>query len=138
VQEIRSYQLPTRIAGAPAYIRGVINLRGVNVPIVDLRMKFDLERAEFDAFTVVVILNVGGRVVGAVVDSVSDAVQLGTEQIRPTPQFSGAVDASYILGIGSVGDVADRDGNSRSSERMLILIDIKRLMRGAEMGLFDG
>jgi purine-binding chemotaxis protein CheW len=71
VQEIRSYEQPTRIANAPAFIKGVVNLRGVIVPIVDLRLKLGCDTAEYNSFTVVIVLNVKGRVVGAVVDSVS-------------------------------------------------------------------
>ena len=83
VQEIRSYEQPTRIANAPAFIKGVVNLRGVIVPIVDLRMKLGCDCAEYNAFTVVIVLNVKGRVVGAVVDSVSDVLELSRDTIKP-------------------------------------------------------
>lgn len=129
VQEIRSYEQPTRIANAPDFIKGVVNLRGVIVPIVDLRVKFALGDAAYDAFTVVIVLNVGGRVVGVVVDSVSDVLELRQNQIRPAPQFNTAVDASFITGVGTVID--------GERERMLILVDIERLMSSADMGLFD-
>ncbi|MBV8122876.1 MAG: chemotaxis protein CheW [Burkholderiaceae bacterium] len=131
VQEIRSYEAPTRIANAPEFIKGVSNLRGVIVPIVDLRLKFGLEHAQYDTFTVVIILNLGQRVVGAVVDSVSDVIELSSGDIRPAPAFSGAVDASYILGLGTL---PDREGKG---ERMLILTDIERLMASTDMGLFN-
>ncbi|MEO8057825.1 MAG: chemotaxis protein CheW [Burkholderiales bacterium] len=123
VQEIRSYEPPTRIANAPAFIKGVVNLRGVIVPIVDLRLRLGCESAEYSALTVVIVLNVKGRVVGAVVDSVSDVLELGKEAIKPAPEMASAVDASFITGIGSVG------------ERMLILMDIEGLMASEEMGL---
>ena len=123
VQEIRSYEQPTRIANAPAFIKGVVNLRGIIVPLVDLRLKFGLDRAEYNDFTVVIVLNVSRRVVGVVVDSVSDVLQLAAEHIKPAPQFSSAVDSSFITGIGSVQD------------RMMILMDIEALIGGAEMGL---
>ena len=123
VQEIRSYEPPTRIANAPAFIKGVVNLRGVIVPIVDLRLRLGCESAEYSALTVVIVLNVKGRVVGAVVDSVSDVLELGKDAIRPAPEMASAVDASFITGIGSVGD------------RMLILMDIEGLMASEEMGL---
>ena len=123
VQEIRSYEPPTRIANAPAFIKGVVNLRGVIVPIVDLRLRLGCENTEYSAITVVIVLNVKGRVVGAVVDSVSDVLELAKDTIKPAPEMASAVDASFITGIGSVG------------ERMLILLDIEGLMVSEEMGL---
>jgi purine-binding chemotaxis protein CheW len=128
VQEIRSYEAPTRIANAPAFVRGVLNLRGVIVPIIDLRLKFGLE-PRFEAVTVTVVLNVAGRTIGAVVDSVSDVLQLAADQIKPPPQFTSAIDASHITGLGSV-----KHGDA---ERLLILLDIERLMSSADMGLFE-
>jgi purine-binding chemotaxis protein CheW len=125
VQEIRSYEPPTRIANAPAFIKGVVNLRGVIVPIVDLRVKLGCETVEYNGFTVVIVLNVRGRVVGAVVDSVSDVLELGAGTIKPAPELHTAVDTSFITGIGSVND------------RMLILMDIEALMTSAEMGLIN-
>jgi len=129
VQEIRGYEAPTRIANAPPFIKGVVNLRGVIVPIVDLRLKFNLGDASYDSFTVVIILNVIGRVVGAVVDSVSDVLELAADQIRPAPEFNSMFDASYITGLGTV--------KSGDSERMLILADIERLMTSTDMGLVE-
>ena len=125
VQEIRSYEQPTRIANAPAFLKGVVNLRGVIVPIVDLRVKFGCESVEFNSFTVVIVLNVKGRVLGAVVDSVSDVMELSGDLVKPAPDISAAVDTSYITGIANVG------------ERMLILTDIEALMSSDEMGLID-
>ncbi len=125
VQEIRSYEEPTLIANAPAFIKGVVNLRGVIVPIIDMRMKFNLEQANYDDFTVVIVLNIGSRVVGMVVDAVSDVITLQPDQLRPVPQFSAAVASDHILAIGAV------------ESRMLILIDIERLMGSSEMGLLD-
>jgi purine-binding chemotaxis protein CheW len=129
VQEIRGYEAVTRIANAPAFIKGVVNLRGVIVPIVDLRVKFELGDARYDAFTVVIILNVAGRVVGAVVDSVSDVLELDDTQIKPAPEFNSLLDAGYITGLGTV--------ESGEGERMLILVDIERLMSGPDMGLLE-
>jgi len=123
VQEIRSYEAPTRIANAPAFVKGVVNLRGVIVPIVDLRLKLGCESAEYNAFTVVIVLNVRGRIVGAVVDSVSDVLELGRDHIKAAPELLTAVDTSFITGIGAIAD------------RMLILIEIESLMSSAEMGL---
>ena len=125
VQEIRSYEEPTRIANAPHFIKGVVNLRGVIVPVVDLRMKLGCEKVEYNGFTVVIVLNVHGRVVGAVVDSVSDVLELAGDVIKPAPEMNTSVDTSFITGIASVG------------ERMLILMDIAALMSGADMGLMD-
>ncbi|NHC07198.1 chemotaxis protein CheW [Azonexus fungiphilus] len=125
VQEIRGYEVPTLIANAPPFIKGVINLRGIIVPIVDLRIKFNLGKVEYTPFTVVVILNIAGRVIGAVVDSVSDVLSLTAAQIRPAPDFSGTFDTKYILGLASV------------EERMLIVTDIERLMTSADMALID-
>jgi purine-binding chemotaxis protein CheW len=125
VQEIRSYEQPTRIANAPAFVKGVVNLRGVIVPIVDLRIKLACETVEYNSFTVVIVLNVRGRVVGAVVDSVSDVLELGRDAVKAAPEMSTAVDTSFITGIGSVND------------RMLILMDIEALMSSAEMGLIN-
>ena len=125
VQEIRSYEAPTTIANAPPFLKGVVNLRGVIVPIVDMRIKFGLSKAEYNQFTVVIILNVAHRVVGMVVDSVSDVLQLAGEQIREAPQFGASLDAAYITGLGTV------------DERMLILIDIEKLMTSRDMALTD-
>ncbi|MBC7939012.1 MAG: chemotaxis protein CheW [Chitinophagaceae bacterium] len=134
VQEIRSYEQPTRIANAPSFIKGVVNLRGVIVPIIDLRLKLGCEKVEYNGFTVVVVLTVRGRVVGAVVDSVSDVLELSRDQIKPAPQLHSSVDASYITGIGSIRSSASGD-SAHDSERMLILMDIEALLSSPEMGL---
>ena len=134
VQEIRSYEPPTRIANAPHFIKGVVNLRGVIVPIVDLRIKLGCETAEYNGFTVVIVLNVRGRVVGAVVDSVSDVLELGADHIKPAPELSSGIDSGFITGIGSVRNGQGDD----AAERMLILMDIEGLMSAADMGLMDG
>jgi purine-binding chemotaxis protein CheW len=129
VQEIRGYESPTRIANAPAFMKGVVNLRGVIVPIVDMRVRFALDDVKYDAFTVVIILNVAGRTVGIVVDSVSDVLELRSDQIKPAPEFNGSIDSTYITGLGTV--------KSGDAERMLILMDIEQMMSSAEMGLMD-
>jgi purine-binding chemotaxis protein CheW len=125
VQEIRGYDSVTRIANAPAFIKGVVNLRGIIVPIVDMRIKFRLGTPSYDQFTVVIILNIGGRIVGMVVDSVSDVITLDAEQIRPAPDMGSSLDTEYLIGLGTL------------DERMLILIDIDRLMSSDEMGLIE-
>ncbi len=111
------------MANAPAFIKGVVNLRGVIVPIVDMRIKFDLEQVNYDTFTVVIVLNIGTQVVGMVVDGVSDVITLTPEQLRPVPEFSSTIGSDHLLAIGSVED------------RMLILLDIEKLMASADMGL---
>lgn len=123
VQEIRGYEPPTRIANAPSFIKGVVNLRGTIVPIVDMRLKFNCAQARYDSFTVVIILNLRSRVVGIVVDSVSDVMQLAPENIRSAPEIESVIDNGCILGLGSV------------AERMLILLDIEKLMSSVDMGL---
>lgn len=123
VQEIRGYDAVTRLPDAPDYIKGVINLRGTIVPVIDMRMKFRLDKVEYNALTVMIVLNVAERVVGIVVDRVSDVVRLGGEQIREVPELGAAIDRQFLTGIGTL------------DERMLILLDIERLMTSAEMGL---
>lgn len=125
VQEIRGYDNVTRIANAPAFIKGVTNLRGVIVPIVDLRLRFALANAEYNNQTVVIVVNVGQRVIGIVVDSVSDVMALLPDQIKPAPEFGATLSADYLSGLGSVGD------------RMLVLVDIERLLTSEEMALVE-
>lgn len=123
VQEIRGYEQPTRIANAPEFIKGVVNLRGTIVPIVDMRLKFNCATIEYNSFTVVIILNLHSRVVGIVVDSVSDVMELSPDAVRPAPDIESSIDSGCTLGLGSVGD------------RMLILLDIEKLMSTVDMGL---
>ncbi|MDY7575354.1 chemotaxis protein CheW [Actimicrobium sp. CCI2.3] len=125
VQEIRGYEAVTRIANAPEFVKGVVNLRGIIVPIVDMRIKFNLGEPTYDQFTVVIILNIGGRVMGMVVDSVSDVITLSAEQIKPAPEMGTAFNTDYLIGLGTL------------DERMLILIDIDKLMSSSEMGLIE-
>jgi purine-binding chemotaxis protein CheW len=125
VQEIRGYENVTRIANAPEFIKGVVNLRGIIVPIVDMRIRFQLGDPSYDQFTVVIILNIAGRVVGMVVDSVSDVTQLTPEQIKPAPEMGSVLNTDYLIGLGTL------------DERMLILLDIDRLMSNEEMGLIE-
>jgi purine-binding chemotaxis protein CheW len=137
VQEIRSYEPPTRIANAAHFIKGVVNLRGVIVPIVDLRLKLGCDSAEYNGLTVVIVLNVRGRVVGAVVDSVTDVLELTTEHIKPAPEMVSGIDAGFITGIGSIQQGSANGDGSKVQERMLILMDIEGLMSAADMGLMD-
>ena len=125
VQEIRGYDAVTAIANTPAFIKGVINLRGIIVPIIDLRIKFNLGKVDYNELTVVIILSLNKRVVGVVVDSVSDVLTLKPDQIKAAPSLSTSLDTRYIMGLGTV------------DQRMLILIDIERLMTGKDMELVD-
>lgn len=125
VQEIRSYEQPTRMAHSPEFIKGVIDLRGRIVPIVDLRIKLQCAEASYTPFTVVIILDLGATVIGAVVDAVADVVSLQPEVIKKAPQFEkqGAVDATFVTGIATLPD------------RMLIILDIESLLQSDEIGL---
>jgi len=125
VQEIRGYDVVTHIANAPDFIKGVINLRGVIVPIVDMRIKFKVGEPTYNEFTVVIIMNVLGRVIGMVVDGVSDVVALTAEQIKPAPEMGTALDTGYITGLGTLND------------QMLILVDIEKLMSSEEMQVME-
>jgi purine-binding chemotaxis protein CheW len=125
VQEIRSYEAVTKIANTPEFIKGVINLRGSIVPIIDLRMRFKLSKAEYNDTTVVIILNLNNRTMGMVVDGVSDVLELKSSQISPVPELVSSIDTKYLLGLGTV------------DERMLILVDIEQLMSSKEMALME-
>ena len=125
VQEIRGYEAITQIANAPNFIKGVVNLRGIIVPIIDMRIKFNLSDVNYDQFTVVIILNVAGRVMGIVVDGVSDVINLTADQLRAAPGLGAVIDTEYIMGLGTIDD------------RMLILIDIEKMMSSSDMGLIE-
>jgi len=125
VQEIRGWSSVTKVPHTPAWLLGVINLRGVVVPIIDLRIKFDFASAEYNETTVVIILTVATRVVGVVVDAVSDVITLGAAQIKPAPTLGTGANTSHIIGFGTLDD------------RMRILMDVEKLMAGADMGLVD-
>src|SRR4030067_1620066 len=123
VQEIRGYEPVTRIANSPDFIKGVVNLRGIIVPVVDMRIKFSLGTPTYDQFTVVIILNIAGRVMGVVVDRVSHVTPLSPDQVKPAPEMGTSFDSDYLMGLGTL------------NERMLILVDIDKLMPSSEMGL---
>ncbi len=125
VQELRGYDTVTRIANAPEHIKGVVNLRGIIVPIIDMRIKFKLGTPAYDQFTVVIILNMASRVMGMVVDSVSDVITLTPEQIKPAPEMGAVLDTEYLIGLGTL------------DERMLILVDLEKLMTSEDMGLVE-
>ena len=119
VQEIRAYEVPTRIAGASDCVRGVVNLRGVIVPIVDLRLQLRLAPTAADAFSAVIVLNLGHRLVGMVVDAVSDVITVEPAQWRALPALQAA---EHLLALGAV------------EQRMLLLLDIDKLMGRAGLG----
>ena len=123
VQEIRSYEEPTKMVNSPSFVKGVVNLRGVIVPIVDLRLKLNTDTADYTEFTVVIILNIRGTVIGAVVDGVSDVVTLTSDIIKPAPQFDSGIDARFVLGLANLG------------ERMLIVMNMEALLSNAELGM---
>jgi purine-binding chemotaxis protein CheW len=125
VQEIRGYEKVTPIPRAPAYLKGVVNLRGTIVPVVDMRVKFALPEPRYDASTVVVVLRLEARVIGLVVDAVADVVQLATAEVKEAPRLGSIVDASYLLGL------ATRD------ERMILILDIEKFLSSGELGLID-
>ena len=125
VQELRGYDTVTRIANAPEHIKGVVNLRGIIVPIIDMRIKFNLGKPTYDQFTVVIILNLASRVMGMVVDSVSDVITLSPQQIKPAPEMGSVLDTGYLIGLGTI------------DARMLILVDIDKLMTSDDMGLIE-
>ena len=123
VQEIRGYDKVTPIPAAPDYVKGVINLRGAIVPVIDLRVKFRLGQVKYDQFTVVVILRLAARVIGVVVDGVSDVMALTASEVRPAPQLGSVVDASFISGVATQG------------ERMVLLLDIEKLLSTGELNV---
>ncbi len=125
VQEIRSYDAVRKITNTPDFIKGVINLRDKIVPIVDLRIKFNLKTIEYNQFTVVIILNLNDRAVGIVVDGVSEVITIKEDQIRDIPSLVTSIDTKYIIGLATV------------ATRMLILVDIEQLMSKQEMALLD-
>jgi purine-binding chemotaxis protein CheW len=125
VQEIRSYEQPTRMPNTADFLLGVVNLRGVVVPILDLRVRFRCSSAEFTASTVVIVIDLGTRVVGVVVDAVSDVVTLEEGMVRAAPGLAGSSDAGCINGLAQVGD------------RMLILLDIDTLLSDAALAQID-
>jgi purine-binding chemotaxis protein CheW len=123
VQEIRGYDKVTTIPNAPQFLKGVLNLRGVIVPVVDLRLKFGLQEARYDAFTVVIILRLAARVIGIVVDSVSDVVRLAAGEVKPAPQLGAMVDSAFLAGLATHAD------------RMILLLDIEKLLSSGELNL---
>jgi purine-binding chemotaxis protein CheW len=125
VQEIRGYEKVTALPQSPAYLKGIVNLRGIIVPVIDLRVKFGLPDPRYDAFTVVIILRIAQRVIGIVVDGVSDVVQLTAAEIRAAPSLGSLVDSSYLAGLAT------------QNERMILLMDIEKFLSSGEMNLLE-
>jgi purine-binding chemotaxis protein CheW len=125
VQEIKGYQPPTPIANAPAYIKGVINLRGEIIPIVDLRIKFAVSEAIYNEFTIVIILHIEDHFIGVVVDEVSDVINITNEQVQPAPEFGVAFDHQYLQGLTEI------------NEEMIIIVNIDKLMTSQDIGIFE-
>ncbi|MFC3122667.1 chemotaxis protein CheW [Agaribacter flavus] len=125
VKEIRGYEQVTKIANAPDYIKGVLNLRGDIVPIIDLRIKFGVGEATYNEFTIVIMLMIDERIVGIVVDEVSDVIKVGSSQVKPPPEFGVAFDSAYLHGLTSI------------NEQMIILVNIQKLISSDELGLYD-
>lgn len=125
VKEIRGYESVTKIANSPDFIKGVINLRGDIVPIVDLRIKFGVGEATYNEFTIVIMLNVCDRIVGIVVDAVSDVITLKPDEIKPPPEFGVAFDTQFLHGLSEVNDT------------MVILVNIESLISSDALALFD-
>ena len=125
VQEIRGYEKVTAIPSAPPYLKGVVNLRGIIVPVIDMRIKFGLAEAKYDSFTVVIILRVAGRVIGVVVDGVSDVVRLAPSEVKPAPGLGSIVDSGFLAGLATQGD------------RMILLLEIEKFLGSGELNLVN-
>jgi len=125
VQEIKGYTGVTRIPNTPNYVKGVLNLRGTIVPIVDLRMKFGMEQQEYDKKTVIIVVEVKGRIMGIIVDAVSDVMNIAAKDIQPAPEFGSMVDVGFINGIGSYG------------EKLVAFLDIDRVLSVSGTEEFD-
>ncbi|SEJ09180.1 chemotaxis protein CheW [Frateuria terrea] len=125
VREIRGWTPVTRIPQAPHYVLGVLNLRGAIVPVLDLRLRFGLQREEYSATTVTVVVTVAGRLFGVVVDAVSDVLDVQADGVRPVPDMGTAVDTEYLKGLTSV------------DERMVLLLDVDKLLQPQDAQMLE-
>jgi purine-binding chemotaxis protein CheW len=116
VQEIKGYSAITPIPNAPPHVIGLMNLRGAVIPIIDLRRKFGMAPAQYTKFTVIIVVTVGPKVIGLMVDAVSDVLDLRADEIAPPPEFDASVDVSYLTGLGTSG------------EQLVTLLDVDRLV----------
>jgi len=126
LNEIIAYQSCTTIPNVPNFIKGVLNLRGIVVPVIDLRERFGMELKEYDQFTVIMILDVSGRIMGLVVDAVSDVLTLNSEDVKPRPHFSTGISTEFIYGMGI------------KDNKFIILLDVDKLLSDEELNMVDG
>jgi purine-binding chemotaxis protein CheW len=120
IQEIKGFSAITPLPNAPAYVKGVLNLRGTIVPIIDLRKRFGMPEEAYTAFTVIVVVQVHGKITGFVVDAVSDVLTVAATDIQPTPDLHGQVDTTFLTGLAKAG------------EKLVILLDIDKVLTAAE------
>ncbi|HQG32861.1 MAG TPA: chemotaxis protein CheW, partial [Deltaproteobacteria bacterium] len=116
----------TTIPNVPGFIKGVLNLRGIVVPVIDLRERFSMEKKPYDQFTVIMILDVSGRTMGLIVDAVSDVITLPRDAVKPRPHFSTGISLQFIQGMGVKDD------------KFIILLDVDKLLSDAELDIVDG
>ncbi|MCL6471581.1 MAG: chemotaxis protein CheW [Firmicutes bacterium] len=125
VQEIIGYQGFTKVPNVPDFVKGVLNLRGSVVPVIDLRLKFSMKEKEYDKFTVILILEVKERIIGVIVDAVSDVVSLTEDDIQPTPDFSSGIRADFIASMG------------RKDDKLIIILDIDKVLSESELEVLE-
>jgi len=123
VQEIKGYSTITSIPNTPGYIKGVMNLRGTIVPVVDLRSRFAMPETPYDKFTVIIVVTLGAKVLGLVVDAVSDVLDIAKGEIQPTPELGSGVDTSFLTGM------------ARCGERLILLLDIDRVLHEEQLAV---
>ncbi len=126
VQEIKGFAPVTPIPNAPPHVKGVMNLRGTIVPVLDLRLRLGMPPVAYGPFTVIVVLSVGGRIVGAIVDSVSDVLTIADAEVQQTPTFGAAVDVRLIAGI------------AQADAKLVVLLDVEALLRHEDLAPLDG
>jgi len=128
LNEIIAYQELTALPNVPSFIKGILNLRGTAVPVIDMRERFNLERKDYDQFTIIMILDVAGRTMGLVVDSVSDVLTIDQESIKPSPQFSSSINTKYIEGMVGYDN----------GRKFIMLLDVDRIFTDEELNIVDG
>jgi purine-binding chemotaxis protein CheW len=125
VQEIKGYAPVTPIPNTPPWVRGVMNLRGTIVPVIDLRLRLGMPAADYGPFTVIVVLAVAAKVVGAIVDAVSDVLSIPDGQVQQTPDLGFAIDGRFVGGI------------AQADEKLVILLDAETLLRHDDLAALD-